>query len=97
LNTAARRELVNDNDNRKLPRVYSGVGAHIRLLCASPDQVMDWLWRVVFYERGMSRENFSRAACLRTFLRQPALNLPVRSGDLPKRLPSSCSLRSQCR
>lgn len=32
---------------------------------------------VVFYERGLSRINFACDGCLRAFLQQPALNLPI--------------------
>lgn len=37
-----------------------------------------WLqYMVVFYERGVSRENFSPAGDQELFLRPPAFNLPV--------------------
>jgi hypothetical protein len=46
--------------------------------------------RVVFYERGVSRKNFSPAGDQELFLRPPALNLPASHAGVIERL--ICSL-----
>src|SRR5215204_1775024 len=61
---------------------------------ADPEPLM--LHMVAFYERGVSRKNFSHAGGVKGFLRPPALDPPV-SVSARLRCPSSASLSRKLR